>query len=298
VKDAKIIDEQMNKTTPSIIVDLRVPGRWPRLGDLIKRLPQDCRVTPQALILPDGARIELGFCPPDNQFPGMFRSSCRQPPTEKELATADGYRVNVTLSASGGSMEAARTIMKAAATMVRAGGAGVFIDNSVLAHGGELWLEMTEDGGIDALSFAFVGIVQGNKDIWTTGMHVLGLRDIVLQREDVEKGFDVVELIRYIVRGDNPVDDGHILADVNGPWFTCRAVDGDPNMVGTPMHNPFGRLRLVKLRHIAGNTLFAEFVNGSSMPRASSRSQRLALSSTTRAIASRLSSGESAGIVE
>ncbi len=128
------------------------------------------------------AQIDLGFLPPDDQFPGIFRSSCRRPPTEEELATADGYTVNVTLSGKGGSMEAARTIMKAGAAVVRAGGAGVFIDNSGLAHGGELWLEMTEDGGPDALSFAFVGIVQGNTDIWTIGMHVLGLRDIVLKR--------------------------------------------------------------------------------------------------------------------
>ena len=169
------------------------------------------------------------------------------------MATADGYTINVTLIGNGGSMAAARTIMKAGAAIVRAGGAGVFIDNSALAHGGELWLEMTEDGGPDALSFAFVGIVQGNTDIWTIGMHVLGLRDIVLKRADVEKGFDIVEVIRYLVRGDKPVGDGHILVDVQGPWFSCCAEGGDPRMVGTPMHNPFGRHRLVKLRHNASN---------------------------------------------
>ncbi len=250
MKDAKISEEQMNKTAPSIIVDLRIPGRWSHPRALIERLPNNCQVTPQVLVLPDGARMDLGFFPPDDQFPEIFRSCCRQPPTEKEMSTAEGYTVNVTLSGSGGSMEAARTIMKAAATMVRAGGAGVFIDNSALAHGGELWLEMTEDGGIDALSFAFVGIVQASTDIWTVGMHVLGLRDIVLKRADVEKGFDIVGLIRSMIQGDHPVGDGHILADLNGPWLSCCAEDGDPRMVGTPMHNPFGRLRLVKLRHI------------------------------------------------
>ncbi len=174
-------------------------------------------------------------------------------PTEEELPTADGYTVNVTLSGNGGSMEAARAIMKAGAAMVRAGGAGVFIDNSALAHGGELWLEMAEDGGADALSFAFVGIVRGRRDIWTVGMHVLGLRDIVVKRADVEKGFDIVEVIRYLIREDKAVGDGHRLADVNGPWFSCCAEDGDPGMVGTPMYNPFGRNRLVELRQIASN---------------------------------------------
>jgi hypothetical protein len=251
MKDANISDKQMNKTAPSIVVDLRIPGRWSHPKDLIERLPNSCRVTPQVLTLGDGSRIDLGFFPHDDQFPGNFRSSCRQPPTEKELATVEGYTANVTLSSSGGSMEAARAIMKAAATVVRAGGAGVFIDNSVLAHGGELWLEMAKDGGTDALSFAFVGIVQGNRGIWTMGMHVLGLRDIVLKREDAEKGFDLVELIRYMVRGGKPVEDGHIIADVDRACFSCRAEDGNPKMVGTPMHNPFGRLRLVKLERIA-----------------------------------------------
>ncbi len=244
---------QMNEHAHSIIVDLRIPGRWSHPRDLIERLPDGWRVTTEALILPDGARFDLGFLPPDDRFPGIFRSACRRPPTEEELATADHYTVNVTLSGNGGSMEAARTIMKAGAAMVRAGGAGVFIDNSALAHGGELWIKMTEDGGADALSFAIVGIVQGNTDIWTVGMHVLGLRDIVLKRADVEKGFDIVEVIRYLVQDDKPVGDGHIPADVNGPWFSCCAEDGDPRMAGTPMYNPFGRNRLVNLRHIPSN---------------------------------------------
>jgi len=242
----------MNEPGPPINVDLRIPGRWSHPRDLIERLPDGCRMKPGTLTLPDGARVDVGFLPPDDQFPGIFRSSCRRLPTEEELATADGYTVNVALSSNGGSTEAARTIMKAGAAMVRAGGAGVFIDNSALAHGGGLWLEMTEDGGPAALSFAFVGIVRGNRDVWTIGMHVLGLRDIVLKREDLDNGFDIVEVIQYLIRGDKPVGDGHILV-LNGPWLSCREEDGDPRLVGTPMYNPFGRYRLLKLSDIASN---------------------------------------------
>ena len=235
------------------MVDLRIPGRWAHPRDLIERLPDGCRLTPKALILPDGAGIDVGFMAPDDQFPGIFRSVCRRPPTEEELAAANGCTVNVTLSGNGGSMEAARTIMKAGAAIVRAGGAGVFIDNSALAHGGGLWLELAEDGGPDALSFAFVGIVQGDTGIWTVGMRVLGMRDIVLNRADVENGFDMVEVIRYVVRGDKPVGDGHILPDVNGPWFSCRAEGGDPRMVGTPLYNPFGcRVRKQEILRASG----------------------------------------------
>ena len=47
------------------------------------------------------------------------------------------------------------------------------------------------------------------------GMHVLGLRDVVMKRQDIEReGFDIVEVIRYLSRGDKPIGDGHVIADL------------------------------------------------------------------------------------
>src|SRR5204863_2255888 len=152
----------------------------------------------------------------------------------------------------GGSLGAAHTMMRAGAAVVQAGGAGVFIDNSTLAHGGGHWLEMTDDGGPDALSFAFVAIVRGKTEVWTMGMHVLGLRDVVMKRSDVETGgFDIVEVIRYLSRGEKPVGDGHVIADLAGPRFQAFTQDSPEERAGSPMHNPFGRLKLVSMRDIA-----------------------------------------------
>ena len=142
-------------------------------------------------------------------------------------------------------------MMQAGAAVVQAGGAGVFIDNSALAHGGQHWLAMTEDGGPDALSFAFVSIVRGREEVWTMGMHVLGLRDIVMKRADIEEeGFDIIEVIRYVSRGEKPIDDGHVLADLDGPRFQAFVQDSPDAPPGSPMHNPFGRLQLVSMRDV------------------------------------------------
>jgi hypothetical protein len=242
----------MNKPAAPIEISLRIPGQWSHPKELIERLPAGCRLTGEALILPDATEVGFGAVAADDQFGQIFRSSCRQPPSEDELATVNGYIVNVLLSGPGGSMEAARTMMQAGAAVVRAGGAGVFIDNCTLAHGGQNWLEMTEDGGPDALSFAFVAIVRGQADVWTMGMHVLGLRDIVMKRTDLEAdGFDITEVIRYLARGEKPIDDGHVLADLNGPRFQAFTQDSAEELSGSPMHNPFGRLKLVSMRDIA-----------------------------------------------
>ena len=218
---------------------------------MIDRIPDGCRFTRDSLVLPDGSRVGFDAVGADDQFAGVFRSSCRQPPAADELAVVDDYRANVLLSGPGGSLAAARTMMAAAAAIVRAGGAGVFIDNSALAHGGRQWLEMTEDGGPDALSFAFVSIVRGRLDIWTMGLHVLGCRDVIMKRTDVEGGFDIVDVIRYVAASDRPIGDGHVIADLDGPRFRASAQESPADLKKSPMHNPFGRLRLVSLRDIA-----------------------------------------------
>ncbi|MBY0526574.1 MAG: hypothetical protein K2R98_24475 [Gemmataceae bacterium] len=242
----------MNEPPAPVTIAFRIPGKWLHPGELIQRLPAGCRLTPETLTLPDGTAIGFGAMGADDQFAQIFRSSCREPATADELATVDAYTVNVFLSGPGGSLEAARTMMRAGAVLVRAGGAGVFIDNCALAHGGENWIAMTEDAGPDALSFAFVSIVRGQTDVWTMGMHALGLREVLMKRADVEKGgFDIVEVIRYLAASEKPIDDGHVIADLDGPRFQAFAEASASERKGSPIYNPFGRLRLVSLREIA-----------------------------------------------
>lgn len=236
----------------SVQVALRIPGLWTHPKELIESLPSDCRFTPESLILPDKTEFGFGAGRADNEFPQIFRSSCRKDPTREELKAVDGYKVNIFLTGPGGSLAAARKMMEAGAVLIRAGGAGVFIDNCGLAHGGKNWLEMTEDSSPDALSFAFVAIVRGKNEVWTMGFHVLGLRDIVMKRSDIEGGgFDIIEVIRYLAQGDKPVGDGHIIADLGGPRFRAIVADSPPEFAGSAMHNPFGRLRLVSIQDIA-----------------------------------------------
>ena len=171
----------MNQEDPLVRTTLRIPGNWSHPGELVERLPAGFRLTPEALLLPDHTKIKFTPMPPDDQFADIFRSSCRQPAADDELEIVDSYTVNVVLTGPGGSLTAALTTLRAGAAIVRAGGAGVFIDNSGVAHGGRKWIEMAEDGGPDAVSFAFVGIVRGRQEVWTVGMHVMGLPDIVMK---------------------------------------------------------------------------------------------------------------------
>jgi len=240
----------MTKPAASVTVALRIPAPWSHPKELLARLPADIRLTPDELVLPDGVKVEFGALPPDDQFAGIFRGSCRHA-TDDELDAVDHYAVNLTLSGPGGSLDAAQTMMKAASSLVRAGGAGVFIDNSGVAHGGRQWLELTEDGGADALSFAFVAIVGGDSEVYTMGMHVLGQPEVFMNRADVEGGFDIIEVIRYLCTSEKPIGDRHVIADLDGPRFQVFAHEDAEFPAGSPFYNPFGRFRLVSLKDIA-----------------------------------------------
>src|SRR5437870_1492447 len=128
-------------TNISVPTALRIPGAWSHPQELLERMPAGFRLTPESLFLPDGTGIEFIPMQPDDQFAQIFESSCRRPATDDELEIVGRYTVNIALSGPGGSMAAARTLMQAGAAIVRAGGAGVFIDNSALSHGGGHWIE-------------------------------------------------------------------------------------------------------------------------------------------------------------
>ena len=241
----------MDRGHETVTTTLRIPGNWQHPGELIERMPSGFRLTPEALILPDGAEIEFVPLPPDKLFAGIFRRCCRQPASRAELQIVDSYTVNVGLNGPGGSREAACTMMQAGAAIVRAGGGGVFIDNSALSHGGSHWIELTEDGGPDALSFAFVSIVRGRQEVRTMGMHVLGQPDVVMHRIDADADDQtIIDVLRQLCSGEESIGDGHVLADEKGPRYHAVKVPCTDFDTDSPMHNPFGRLQLISVRDL------------------------------------------------
>ncbi|RLS54844.1 MAG: DUF4261 domain-containing protein [Planctomycetota bacterium] len=242
----------MSNDTPPVEITLRIPGNWAHPGELIERLPSGFQISPEGMVFPDGQRVEMVPMAPDRQFAQIFESSCRRPATREELARVQNYSVNIGLIGPGGSLDAARTMMEAAAVIIQAGGAGVFIDNCGLAHGGQQWLEYLEDSSPDALSFAFVSIVRGEQVAYTIGMHALGLPEIRMRQVDIESNSNlIIDVLRYICQSDRPVDEGHALILEGGQMFHVVSKSNPDFGEGTPMYNPYGSLKLLPAKEIA-----------------------------------------------
>ena len=240
----------MSATNSNTTISFRIPGNWEEPRKLVEALPDDHRLTAHSLVLPDGQEVEFNAVPPDEHFADVFQSSCRTPLSEGEAAAVNSYTVNVVLSGPGGSLENARAMMRAASAIIRAGGAGVFIDNSALGHAGHVWLEMTDTDDVDAMSFAFVSVVNGESKIWTMGMQALGFADLEMDHA-CGRGDDVIEVLRYICSSDRPVVDGHIIASEDGPRYQIVAKKDSMSPSGSPMFNPHGRYQMKSVRRVA-----------------------------------------------
>lgn len=238
----------MNGTDAGVETIIRIPGCWQDPHELVERLPAGFHLTSHAIVLPNGTAVEIRPLARDDQFADVFRSACRLPAALEEMERVASYTVNLCVRGPGGSLPAARTIMQAGAAVVQAGGAGVFIDNSGLAHGGGDWLQMAEDGGWDAVSFAFVNLVRCRREMRTIGMHVLGLPDIVmpLADADADDGRGIVAVIRDLCRNPKRERNGRRLAGAAGMEYLAADAEEDPLPLPPPMRNPFGQLKLVR----------------------------------------------------
>jgi hypothetical protein len=252
LRQTAIEGSSMNQHDADVRIILRIPGNWAHPAELLERVPDGVELTPEGLVLPDGTELEWMPLLPDDQFPGIFRAACRADALQEELEVLDRYSVNIALTGPGGSLPSAAAMLRAGAAIIRAGGAGVFIDNSAVAHGGQDWLEMAEDGGVDAISYAFVNIIRGQSELSTMGMQVLGLPDLAMTSLDHPADTEtMIEVIRYLCEADRPIGDGHVLADEDGARFRVVTTTGHAFEPGSPMHNPWGRFQLVSMKEIA-----------------------------------------------
>lgn len=242
----------MGSDAAAVTITLRIPGTWGDPGELVEQLPDGCRLTPDTLTLADGSQFEFIPMPPDDQFARIFRSSCRGPLTEDESSTLEHYRVNIGLRGPGGSMEAALRMMRAAVVILDAGAAGVFVDNSALAHGATEWREIVDNGSCDAISYAFTSIIRGSREVYTMGMGVMGLPDFGMSAADAGPDAEtMIQVIRSVCGGNRSVETGQLLTLPGGTGFKVAGRAAEEFPLPSPMHNPGGRLTLINLRDIA-----------------------------------------------
>ncbi len=240
-------NDNVNIAAPE--VTLRIPGGWSQPEEFFEQLPSGCRATAEELVLADASEFELNALPADEEFPGIFAGSCPKLPTESERAQIESNKVNICLSGRGGSIEAARQLMTAAAAVMAAGGAGVFVDNSGIAHGATDWLTLLDDAENGGAYWAFVSTVRSDDEQYSVGMHVLGFRDAIIPSTGNEE-YDYRTLhsfLGFTAFSGATISDGDVVGDPVLPTYHAHMQPDDRFTASTPMFNQYGRWRLVPI---------------------------------------------------
>jgi len=232
-------------------VTLRIPGGWTNPEDFFENLPPGCRCTKNGLLLLDGmVELQMRAMPADDEFPRIFAGGCPKSPTDGECEAIGNYKVNVCLTGPGGSIPAAKQLMAGAAAVLAAGGVGVFVDNSGIAHGATDWMSLYEGADTGGVYWAFVLAARSADDeVYSVGMHILGLRDAIVPATGNYE-YDARTLhsfLGYTAFSGATVAEGEIVGDVVLPTFRVHSQAEDRFPSDAPMFNPYGRWRLEPL---------------------------------------------------
>jgi len=220
-----------------------VPGWWDEPAHLVSALPQGFTLAHERLVLPDGSSVEFAPMPPDGEFPSVFASACASGGWT-EAPSVEGYAVNACLAGLGGSPTRAMRMIVAATALLNAGGIGVFIDNSLVAHGAEQWREIVVPIGIEAVLSVFLNLIGNSESIYSMGLHALGMRDVILRRtnNEMRDRTVVLEFIEQTVVLNDWDDDGVFRCGDVSLRVTGGASDRyKPHL---PVYNPYGEWRL------------------------------------------------------
>jgi hypothetical protein len=182
----------------------------------------------------------------DTRMPQAFAAAgyhWRDTPAMQAIGT---HRMVVYLEGQGGSRANAEAMMLAASCLLRAGGFGVKVESSGIAHAPDAWLDFTQYLHLDSAHAALVAYVGDADNCYTCGMHNLGLHDAIIVRSDSAAPAQVLQAFTRYLFGEAPsiLDGQTFRAAADARRYRVHAAAGQPYADDDLFRNPYGTWRL------------------------------------------------------
>ena len=233
--------------TPELV--LCIPGPWRSRSELVQALADSetgYLLTEGALLDTDsGFACDLVYEDADPALPAAFVKAGPHWAASGAMAGVADHTCVIYLIGRGGSRQAAESMMRAAAALVEAGGLGVKVESTGIAHGPAYWLEMCY--GLDQLTAhrALVVYVTG-ADVYSCGMHNFGLPDAITTATDKAAAADMLRTFtRYLLERSPQMEDGHTFSISEGaPVYRVLKVPAVDYGADSLFNNPYGAWQL------------------------------------------------------
>jgi hypothetical protein len=208
-------------------------GRYALVGDYL--------MNPNA-----GEQYLLDICNPDRRMFAAFQAAGPHWIDHPDMMKIREHRMVVYIVGEGGSPKKAESMMVGAEALLGAGGFGVKIESTGLAHQAEKWREMKRFPILSiGLHQAFV-VYPWGKDTYSCGMHNLGYKDAII---DTSSATEPVKLLqsftKYIVTERPVLGERHTFSmDSDSPRYRIYHEECTKYEEGSLFTNPFGMWRL------------------------------------------------------
>lgn len=230
-----------------------IPGEWKDLGQLMERMTEardDYLFTGRMLhALQTQDIFELRLENADPYMLPAFRIAGRHWANTKDMGRIARHGSIAYLIGEGGSRKNAEALMAATAAVVKAGGLGVKIESSGVAHSPSVWLDLTANCHLFSAYRAFVVSVGGD-DVYSCGMHNLGLRDAIVDASLDDNAPELIRAFTWYLFTESPIIEGGqtFCVEPDAPVYRIHEDEGVSYENGSLFANPYGTWRLIRDR--------------------------------------------------
>ncbi|GAB3254919.1 hypothetical protein [Chitinimonas naiadis] len=236
----------------SVQTVLCIPGPWQDRNTLITSLVEHSEgylfVGMLLMNTADKSFFELEVHEPDPRMARAFAAAGPHWANTDDMARIADHRMVLYLVGEGGSREAADSIMNAASALIKAGGYGVKVESSGIAHSPSAWLTMSEQQYLFSAYRAYVLNVVSDA-VYSCGMHNLGLPDAIVDADDADDPGKLVSTFCWYLVSEAPtIRSGQTFAaDATSPRYRISAEPCELYEEDSLFTNPFGMWRLRRI---------------------------------------------------
>jgi Domain of unknown function (DUF4261) len=243
--------DQSGERSPKLV--LCIPGPWKTRGELVRSIVQSSSgylFAGQILMRTDTKfSCELEFSEADARMSRAFAAAGPHWRNSPEMAAISSHGSVVYLVGAGGSTDRAREMMLAARALLLCGGLGVKVESAGVAHSPSAWLDLTREISPRDVHAALVVYVTGS-DVYSCGMHNVGLRDAITNASDSTEAVELVRVFtRYLYEESPTILDGQTFSvSADAPVYRIHDDPGETYEPDSLFANPYGFWRLELIR--------------------------------------------------
>lgn len=246
----------MNDEIPAPRIVLCIPGPWKTREEFVDSIAGSLDADEKYVFagkvlmhMGTGAMFEVQLQSHDERMARAFSAVGSHWMDSEAKASIDAHGSVAYLVADGGSDERVQAAMLAGRALLEAGGLGVKVESSGVAHSPDHWRRMCGDMKTLGAYKAFVVVVTGEELAHSCGLHAFGLHDVLVTGEEPAAAARVAQAFsRYLYLERPAILDGQTFAaSEDAPRYRISASPGVDYGDDELYPNPYGTWNLTRL---------------------------------------------------